>query len=403
MIKILSQPQTRVIVASDPDQAIFTWAGASLKRLDDFRRYFPNYTEFYLTKNYRCSKQIVRLCNNICCQNKNSTGFKNRATSKDPNPKPVIICDESISDLSGYCANLLLKTNVSISDIAVVYSFNKDCRTLMEVLNKYKIPYKIYKNKKGKIKPNVKLIFAVHRVIENINVTNPKSAVWKQCEIVLEQVEGIGKKYIVKIISWLQQRNMNCNSYTKSIKAGLNFNCLLKKLKKIKCNTNNTSPDIRLKAIIKLVLDLQNVNKSKMGQELAALFYLCSLFNTFDEVIKKYQDTSYPICYPAGRQKPPFPGEYLTLSTIHKIKGSGFHTIFYLGTDDFLFKEHDSFNKKNIIEQIRLMNVACSRAKKNLTLLFPISMKKWKSGKPTDNPWTIIRKIPKKYYKLKTL
>jgi hypothetical protein len=51
--------------------------------------------------------------------------------------------------------------------------------------------------------------------------------------------------------------------------------------------------------------------------------------------------------------------------------------------------------------EILRMNVACSRAGSELTLLFPIKKKVWKAGGEASNPWTIIRDAPEKLYRLK--
>ena len=98
--------------------------------------------------------------------------------------------------------------------------------------------------------------------------------------------------------------------------------------------------------------------------------------------------------------RPPFPDEYLTLSTVHKVKGSEFKTVLYLGTGDERFIEHGSFEGEKRQEEVMLMNVACSRAKRNLALFFPISQHEWESGKTRPNPWTIIRNVPSKKYKV---
>jgi superfamily I DNA/RNA helicase len=121
------------------------------------------------------------------------------------------------------------------------------------------------------------------------------------------------------------------------------------------------------------------------------------------EALDKYHDTSHPTCYPAGILEPPFPDDYVTLATIHKAKGSEFSTVYYLGTDDYLFENHRCFEGKKILEEILLMNVACSRARRKLTLLFQIDKKQWESGPTAANPWTIIRKVPRDQFKLVAL
>ena len=148
---------------------------------------------------------------------------------------------------------------------------------------------------------------------------------------------------------------------------------------------------------------MSKVNKAVVDAELSTIFYLAHKFDSLSEVIRKYEDPSYPTYYPSGSTMPPFPNSYLTLSTIHKIKGSGYDYVFYLGTDDFTFKNRNLFKGINKQHELLLMNVACSRTKRKLVLLFPVDLKLWKSGRSFPNPWTFINKVPSKYYKLKTL
>jgi len=215
----------------------------------------------------------------------------------------------------------------------------------------------------------------------------------------------IGSHSIKRVISWLQNRKRGFDyTYPKSARVAPSLRRLIYALEQIASNTNDEAPEARLQAIVELIGALPKVNKSKIDKELASLFYLASLLDSFNDVIDRYQDTAYPTCYPAGRQKPPFPDEYLTLSTIHRIKGSGFETVFYLGTDDFLYKRYQCFTGKNKLHEVLLMNVACSRAKRNLIILFNVDRDTWESTRTADgypNPWIIIKKIPSKTYKIK--
>jgi hypothetical protein len=171
----------------------------------------------------------------------------------------------------------------------------------------------------------------------------------------------------------------------------------------IASNVANSEPPARLKAILGLVRRLPKVNQTGISKELATLFRLAHQSRSLKEALDKYHDTSHPTSYPARRLEPPFPNDYVTLSTIHKAKGGEFATVFYLGTDDYLYEKYNSFKGKNLLHEILLMNVACSRAKQRLTLLFQIGKEVWESGKDAPNPWTIIRKVPKDQFKLTAL
>jgi DNA helicase-2/ATP-dependent DNA helicase PcrA len=406
MIKNLTRSNTWLFVAGDPDQNIFEWAGASRKRFDDFRKHFPSYTEFPLTVNYRSSNEIVTLCNHIRMQVKNNSGLKNRGATNGP--KPFVVCSKSKVDLSDYIVKKILKqlkSGKSLDDIAVIYRFHRDRRILIERLNAKNIPHKVFESRFLKIRPIIRVIFAAHHVIEKIDEQDPKSGIWAHWRTLLMNVEGIGNRSIEQVISWIRNRRRGFDyTYPKSNRVASPLREFLYAIEKIASTTKDSTPKTRLSSIVQLILSLPKVNKSRLDKELASLFYLASRFDSFNDVIARYQDKSYPTCYPAGCQKPPFPDEYLTLSTIHRIKGSGFDTVFYLGTDNFLYARYRCFEGTNRLHEVRLMNVACSRAKQNLIILFNVDRSTWKNKKKANdypNPWGIIRKISSKTYNIK--
>jgi ATP-dependent DNA helicase UvrD/PcrA len=84
-------------------------------------------------------------------------------------------------------------------------------------------------------------------------------------------------------------------------------------------------------------------------------------------------------------------------STIHGIKGGEFNTVFYLGVSDELYIKNKSFKKEKDKEnELQVMNVAMTRARRRLYLLFPIDLKTWKKGKTVPNPWRFLRKVDEK-------
>jgi superfamily I DNA/RNA helicase len=191
--------------------------------------------------------------------------------------------------------------------------------------------------------------------------------------------------------------------YPRPLRFRFGLQKLIKGLRRISSSTLDSDAPDRLSALERLIDQLPKVNKSNNVKERASLYYFAHTSESMTEVQDKYYDPAEPTYYPAGIDKPPFPQEYVTLSTVHKIKGGEFEKVLYLGTDDYLYEKYRSFKGKNKRAEILLMNVACSRAGSELTLLFPIGMKEWKSGKNASNPWTIIRNAAKELYRLRLL
>ncbi len=401
MIKVVVGPKTRLLAAGDPGQCIFTWAGASLKRFHHFKDSYPQHEVHRLTRNYRSTTQILDFCNSVLSQSTLADVTKSR--SKVSGPKPTVVLSPSPPKLCEYAAKEISKARDSgqpLSEIAVLYRFHNDKRILTGHLENARIPYQVYQKHKRMDRPIIKLIAGINSILQGIIDREPNQSIWEEPFDVLKYVEGVGKSNSEKIATWLRQKKRPGNHYSEPLRFQKPLSDFLGSLDRIASNVANRKPPARLKAILGLVRRLPKVNQTDISKELATLFRLAYQSRSLEEALDKYHDTSHPTCYPAGRLEPPFPDDYVTLATIHKAKGSEFSTVYYLGTDDYLYENYRCFEGKKILEEILLMNVACSRAGRKLTLLFQINRKQWESGPAAANPWTIIRKVPKDQFNL---
>ena len=212
--------------------------------------------------------------------------------------------------------------------------------------------------------------------------------------------EGVGKRRADEIIKWLKRKKSNDIVYPKEYK----FTPHLKKLMEFvnSMKGRKLSNTEKLDRLFEYVYKLNKVNKSINEHIKPTLFKYADESKSLSDIIDKYNDRSYPIYYPV-EEKPPFSDDYVTLSTIHGIKGGEFHTVFYLGTNDELYKRHKSFKKKKSKEiELQVMNVAVTRARRKLYLLFPIDLKTWKKGKAVSNPWRFLKKVDRRLLKIIT-
>ncbi len=64
IVKLLAK-DGNITVVGDDDQSIFKFQGAYLGIFDEFRRVFPNFTEVTLSRNYRSTKNIVKVASSL--------------------------------------------------------------------------------------------------------------------------------------------------------------------------------------------------------------------------------------------------------------------------------------------------------------------------------------------------
>ena len=88
-------------------------------------------------------------------------------------------------------------------------------------------------------------------------------------------------------------------------------------------------------------------------------------------------------------------GSVTTDTTVHTVKLSL--------TSDYFFKKHKLFkNRKKREGELQALNVAVTRARRKLYLLFPIDLKTWKMDKAVPNPWLFLRRVDRKLLEITT-
>ena len=393
IIKQLVGPRSSLLVAGDDGQTVFLWADASLERFRHFRRAYPNCRTFPLTVNLRSSKEIVALSNALIAQAQFVSKKQVRALFHGP--KPQVVISQERRRLYKYITDQIRRTVAeghSFNDIAILYRHHHDALTLQNELVRHRIPFQVRGDKSRRDRPFVNLIAALVRIIENCAAEDDRRKM-------LLSLEGVGQRSVEQILSWLETKPPAVTRYPRQLRFAQSLDSLLQFIADVRRSKVSTRGKI-LRIIDFIQSHLPKVNNTLMARDKATLLLLGHQCGCLTDVIEKYFDGSYPLLYP-GEGPLPYPDSYVTLSTIHQAKGSGKDSVFFLGTDDTLFVKHRSFaSPKKREQELLVMNVAVTRAKRELHLLFPVDGKAWKKDGDVPNPWIFIRKCAPALYKL---
>lgn len=384
--------RTYLICLGDDGQTIYTWNGASFNRFNHFRNKYPEGQVFCLTQNLRSTRALSSLSGALMDQSHFVTSKKLSAKIKGKKPQVILnpdqlaLCTFVIEEI-----NRLHQKGVPYDDIAVIYRHHGDGFKLREHLQS-KIPFKLHKDKSKRDRPIIRFVFSIIRILESNDIVEND---WNE---VLMKVSGVGKSHALKIIPWLKEKDPTDVAFPHTYKFVTHLEQLLLTIKQLR--EPKLSNIEKLDIIFQYAKKLDSLGRSIEHHIKPTLYKLASK-GKLSDIIPKYIDQSYPLYYPV-EENFPYSDSYVTLSTVHGVKGSEFESVFYLGSDNFYYEKYGLFrNSEKRENELQVMNVAVTRPTKRLYLLFPISKKTWKNHTDTQNPYTFLNKVEKKHLRIR--
>lgn len=146
IVKRLSEKNRRLFVVGDDAQSIYSFRGAEIQNILNFKNDYPDYKLFKLEQNYRSTQNIVDAANSLIKKNKGQ--IPKQVFSENEIGDKVQI-NKTVSDnMEGVTVAKKIQelhdSGASYSDIAVLYRTNAQSRILEESMRNYGIPYKVF-------------------------------------------------------------------------------------------------------------------------------------------------------------------------------------------------------------------------------------------------------------------
>ena len=367
LVKMISAKYKNICVVGDESQSIYSFRGANYKNILNFEKDYKDSKIVLLEQNYRSTKYILNVANDIIKNNINKKD-KNLWTENEDGSKVKYYKSQNEKDEAYHVVNEiknLIINGINKSDIAVLYRTNAQSRNIEEALLKENIPYKVvgsfffYKRKEIK-----DLIAYLKLIYNNDDDTS-------LLRIINVPKRGIGAKTIenLEILA-----KINNTSLYDAIKSGkeLEFKKLIEEIKELE-------KDLSLTELIDVILDKTGIKKELESEKtlesdirLENLEEFKSITKTFEEKygIISLQAFLEEISLVADMEEHNLNTDLVTLMTVHSAKGLEFDNVFIIGLEEGIFPHTNSLmSHEEIEEERRLFYVAVTRAKKRLELV----------------------------------
>jgi DNA helicase-2/ATP-dependent DNA helicase PcrA len=147
IVKKLAAVFTNICVVGDDAQSIYSFRGANIENILNFKNDYPDYKIFKLEQNYRSTQTIVNAANSVIEKNQDQIQ-KTVWTSNDVGQKIKVIRTLTDNEEGKVVTNHIYETKQNEQannlDFAILYRTNAQSRSFEEALRKMNLPYKIY-------------------------------------------------------------------------------------------------------------------------------------------------------------------------------------------------------------------------------------------------------------------
>ena len=170
IVRRLSHRNSKICVVGDDAQSIYSFRGAKIENILQFRNDFPDAQVYKLEQNYRSTKNIVNAANSIIAKNANKIE-KTVFSEKDEGEKIRVVRAYTDQEEAYLVADMIREigreSNDNWSEIAVLYRNNSQSRAIEGALRRRGVPYIIYKGHSFYERKEIKDLIAYYRLIVN--------------------------------------------------------------------------------------------------------------------------------------------------------------------------------------------------------------------------------------------
>ncbi len=170
IVKKLAARHENICVVGDDAQSIYSFRGANIQNILNFKKDYPDLKVFKLEQNYRSTKNIVEAANSVIIYNKDQI-FKKIWTQNEEGNRIKLLRAKTDTEEGNLVASSIFETKMSNqlanSEFAVLYRTNAQSRSIEEALRKLNIPYRIYGGLSFYKRKEIKDLLAYFRMVVN--------------------------------------------------------------------------------------------------------------------------------------------------------------------------------------------------------------------------------------------
>ncbi len=423
IIRRLSQLHSRVCVVGDDAQSIYSFRGAKIENIINFRNDYPSAKTFKLEQNYRSTQTIVDAANSVI--ERNSKRMDKRCFSAGDHGEKIKVIRAYTDREEAQIVADQIRDRVrdngdgDYSEIAVLYRTNNQSQAIEEAMRRKAIPYKIYKGNSFYDHKEIRDTLAYVRL-----VCNPRDdEAFKR--IVNYPARGIGATSVDRIATLAAERKCSMweaiDTLVEQAPADATQKAIIKKVTEFVALIRSLALSRSSKSLYDFGLELASRSGILPLYRMENSPEAASAIDNIEELLNSMQlfNEQREAEIRAGEREESDTAtleEWLenvmlmtdmddenedeknrvTLMTVHSSKGLEYKYIFIVGVEENLFPSQRAVESGDIEEERRLFYVAITRAKVAATISYAEMRFKW-GNMEFSRPSCFMREIDPKY------
>ena len=399
IVKKLAARHENICVVGDDAQSIYSFRGANIKNILNFKNDYPDLKIFKLEQNYRSTKMIVEAANSIIINNKDQI-FKKIWTHNEEGNRIKLMRAKTDNEEGNIVASSIFEIRMSNQlpnkDFAILYRTNAQSRSFEEALRKLNIPYRIYGGLSFYKRKEIKDLLAYFRL-----VVNPlDEEAFKR--IINYPARGIGETTIDRLLVAAQRLDKPVWHIIENIfDLDLNINQGIKnRISDFAMMIKRYAADLKKRNAYELAKDIgrasgifKELDEDKTPEGISRIENIEELFNA----IKEFSESDDLTSLEEGNNLRTLDiylqdislltdadhddkgdSNKVSLMTIHSAKGLEFPYVYIVGLEENLFPSIQSIGSRNDLEEERrLFYVALTRAEKAAFISYAETRYRW--------------------------
>ena len=373
IIRYLASVYGNLFAVGDDDQSIYGWRGAQIENILNFEKDFKEAKVFKLERNYRSTKHILKLANAVIQNNANRKS-KTLWTENEEGAHAKVYESEEESGEARYIAQTiagLLRQGYRYSDFAILMRINALTRSFEQEFTGDGIPYKVFGGFKFFERKEIKDLLAYLRLINN--PFDSEAAL----RIINFPKRGIGAKTVEALQNYAYETELSVYDalldideigFTGSTKEKLvGFRDLITKWIK-------DSLSMPVNELVKAIVEdtkMREVYADDSDESINKRANIEEFITSVDDYCKLNPEatlTDYLNQVTLSSDTDDMDdGNYVTLATIHAVKGLEFRCVLLCGMEENTMPISRAIDsEEDMEEERRLMYVAITRAKERI-------------------------------------